>query len=95
MEGLLSMGPTPSSLLLGGALLLHCTRLHSGPTCLHNFPRLKNLTVAPRLLGISSQPQKCDEIASFHPIVFPSELEIEFYPIFTSLGLLESKINPK
>ena len=56
---------------------------HSGPARLHNFPRLKNLTLAPKHLGRSSQRNICNKNATFYPIVLTSGLEIEFYPILT------------
>ena len=56
---------------------------HSGPALLHNFPKLKNLTRAPRHLRRSSQRNICNKNATFYPIVLTSGLEIEFYPILT------------
>ena len=56
---------------------------HSGPSRLHNFPRLKMQTLHPKDIGRSSQRHKCGTNLEFHPIVLTSGLEIEFYFILT------------
>ena len=68
---------------------------HSGPARLHNFPRLKNLTLAPRHLGRSSQRQNCGKTPySVHQWIGNWILP-HFDPKMSSLGLLEAKIIPK
>ena len=51
-------------------------KLHFFYEKLPNFPRLKNVTFAPRHLGRSSQRQNWGKTAAKHPIVFTNGLEI-------------------